>query len=186
MTFIYCFIVYFCRDRDIFNVKSDKIKTVSASFILAGLYLNIEHLVYWLRWDIDHFGHEQLGLFLIFLAFAIQLYFVYQNRSKGLGALKYINPFYSKDFLAIRYYKIDEILDWKKEKIREESIRKGLPVKDTERLLLNIQKEIDKTPIESNQNLRLTTQILKQMPKSVDLKGDYKQHKFIKEVKSKL
>lgn len=148
--------------------------------------MNIEHLVYWLRWDIDHFGHEQLGLLLISGGIVIQLHSVYQNRSKGLGALKYINPFYSKDFLATRHYKIDEILDWKKEKIREESIRKGLPMKDTERLLTNIQKEIDKTPIDSNQNLRLTSQILKQMSKSDDLKGDHKQRKFIKEVKSKL
>ncbi len=65
---------------------------------------NIEHLVFWHRWDLDHFGHEQLGAALTALFLVIRLYVIIKKRQ-----LRYFNPFYSEKFIAKYYYPNSEM-----------------------------------------------------------------------------
>ena len=176
-TLIYCIIVYYCGWLKIFHLDNKK-RTTSGFLFLGGLYLNVEHLVYWHRWDIDHFGHEQLGLIMIGLFLVIRAYVVLKKKQ-----LRYLNPFYSEDFAAKYYYQKEKITRHNIEKIRDKLIKEDIPTEQLFKFIDKIEKTVKEREEQPDKNLKFTQQILKKKSKVVEALKNHKEEEFIHSIK---
>ena len=176
-TLIYCIIVYYCGWLKIFHLDNKK-RTTSGFLLLGGLYLNIEHLVYWHRWDIDHFGHEQLGLIMVGLFLVIRVYVILKKKQ-----LRYLNPFYSEDFAAKYYYPKEKITRLNIEKIRDKLIREDIPEERIVKFVDTLSKTVQEREEELDRNLEFTKQILKKKSKVIEALKNHKEEEFIHNIK---
>ncbi len=164
----------------IFHLDNTK-RTTSGSLLLGGIYLNVEHLIFWNRWDIDHVGHEQLGVGMIVLFGIIRVYVTLKKKQ-----FRYLNPFYSEDFLAQHYYPKEKVTQWNIEKINERLSRADVSQSDASRFIRKVEKIVGQKPEEVNQNLELTSQILKQKSETIKSIVNRKENEFIKRIQSRI
>ncbi len=180
VTLVYCIIVYYLGWLKIFHLDNKK-RTTSGALFLGGAYLNVEHLAFWHRWDIDHFGHEQIGICMIILFIIIRVYVIIKKKQ-----IRYLNPFYSEDFLAKHYYSKYKVTRWNIEKIGETLSRANVPENDAVRFVVKIEDIVKKKPEDVDQNLEFTQQIRKQKSRAINSIRSHKEKEFLNRIQLKL